>query len=162
MKKTNQILLVLSLLMTVLNADIKYWEATLPGGSYAVAVTTITSVSMHDYYVEGVGLVSEVTIDTTGTVTARFYSINASPSGAASAVSEAAQRMANTLKKSGEGIAGVKVADPLTAVVKSYPTTTHAHTVEYRLSEKEEIEALFKSAKSSMITQASGSYKLKE
>ena len=42
------------------------WQATLPGGEYAVSTDRITSVSRHSYLLDGTLLVDEVTIDTTG------------------------------------------------------------------------------------------------
>ncbi len=119
-------------------------------------------MSMHDYYVDGVGQVSEVTIDTKGSAIGRFYAVISPLSGVTAAAVETAKQTVDRLKKTGEGISGVKVADPSTVVVKSYPTTTHAHTVEYRLSTKEELEGLFKSARSCLLTGTAGSYKVKE
>ena len=146
----------------VLFAEIRYWEATLPGGTYMVSVSEIVSVSMHDYFVDGVGQVSEVTIDTKGSAIGRFYVVISPLSGAAASGVETAKQSLERLKKTAEGVSGVKGVDPSTAVVKTYPTTTHAHTVEYRLSDKEELDALFKSARSSLLNATTGTYKVKE
>ena len=146
----------------VLFAETRCWEATLPGGTYMVSIAEMVSVSIHDYFVDGVGQVSEVTIDTKGSAIGRFYAVISPLSGIASSGVETAKQSLERLKKTAEGVSGVKGVDPSTAVVKTYPTTTHAHTVEYRLSDKEELEALFKSARSSLLNGTAGVYKIKE
>ena len=51
------------------------WECSLPGGEYSVNLGAITSVSKHSYVLDGTLLVTEATVDTTGTALARFYYI---------------------------------------------------------------------------------------
>ena len=43
-----------------------FWQGSLPGGSYAVALSRITSISKHEYLLDGNLIVTEVTIDTIG------------------------------------------------------------------------------------------------
>jgi hypothetical protein len=38
------------------------------------------------------------------------------------------------------------VDEPWKKVVKNYPTTTHAHTVEYRVDTREQLNKIFESA----------------
>ena len=54
----------------------------LPGGTYSVAVRAIIAVSTHEYLVDGAVRVTEVNIDTAGSLVARFYHLEpATPSG---------------------------------------------------------------------------------
>ena len=45
-------------------------------------------------------------------------------------------------------------------VIKSYPTTTHAHTVEYRLSSKDQVNALFTSVETAFRTNKNTVYQV--
>ena len=54
----------------------RFWQATLPGGHYMVALDRISSVSRHRYVLlDGSAIVDEVTIDALGQALARFYYI---------------------------------------------------------------------------------------
>ena len=121
------------------------WQCTLPGGVYLVALGSIASVSSHEYVVDGAARVTEVTVATNSTVEARFYYLepltpNSSspvvPTGALSVLTQHAQDLATTHSP---------VEEAWQKVVKNYPTTTHAHTVEYRLSSKANLQALYTS-----------------
>ena len=122
------------------------WRCDLPGGTYEVAIRAILSVSTHEYTVDGVARVTEMNIDTPGNLAVRFYYLEpltpTSPVGigqsAIDRVQELAQEAAGRVSPDGEA--------PWEKVVKSYPTTTHAHTVEYRLDSKDQVESLFQSA----------------
>lgn len=119
------------------------WRANLPGGSYSVALRSIVSVSTHEYIVDGAARVTEVNIDTTGAALVRFYYIEpntpASPLGIGSGTIEKAQQLLQEgAERSGQ--------DVWKKVVKSYPTTTHARTIEYRLESKDTVTKIFTSA----------------
>jgi hypothetical protein len=122
------------------------WRATLPGGSYEVALRSIISVSIHEYVVDNAARVTEVNIDTAGSALVRFYyiepnTINA-PGGIGAATVEKAQQMFQ------EGVDRTGQSDVWRKVVKSYPTTTHARTIEFRLASKDSLNKLFDSAES--------------
>jgi len=121
------------------------WRCDLPGGTYEVAIRTILSVSTHEYLVDGVARVTEMNIDTPGTLAVRFYYLEpvvpTSPIGIGQTTLDKVQEL-------GEEAAG-RVSPgqpPWEKVVKNYPTTTHAHTVEYRLESKQQLQSLFNSA----------------
>jgi hypothetical protein len=133
------------------------WRAELPGGVYIVRLSAITSVSRHEYVVDGAARVTEVNIATAGSELARFYFIE--PNTPKSPVA-AGQRALNTIEgKAKEVSARVESDDLRERVVKSYPTATHAHTVEYRLADKESLNKLFKSIEDSWLGERSGSFK---
>lgn len=124
---------------------IPMWRCDLPGGTYEVAIRSIISVSTHDYVVDGVARVTELNIETPGSVEVRFYYlepvVGQSPIGIGQAtidkMKELATEASNRVSPGEE--------PPWEKVVKSYPTTTHAHTVEYRLDSKDDVQTLFNS-----------------
>ena len=129
------------------------WTCTLPGGSYQVLVSAILSVSQHEYVVDGAARVIEVNIDTAGQFAVRFYYIEpaagAGPGGIGAATLGKVQGiLTDAADRSG--------TDAWKKVVKSYPATTHARTIEYRVSSKESLTQIFTSAANSQSTGRAG------
>jgi hypothetical protein len=124
---------------------IPMWRCDLPGGTYEVAVRSIISVSTHEYVIDGAARVTEMNIDTPGNLAVRFYYIEplipTSPVGIGQSTLDKAQEMAD--QAAGRVVQG---EPPWEKVVKNYPTTTHAHTVEYRVESKGQLQSLFNSA----------------
>src|SRR5215210_5374856 len=120
------------------------WRCELPGGIYSVALRSIVSVSSHEYVVDAAARVTEVNIDTNGSMTARFYFMEpntlTSPLGVGQSTLDKVQELAK------EAADRTGQSDLWRKVVKNYPTTTHAHTIEYRLDSKEQLKKLFESA----------------
>ena len=108
-----------------------------------VNLATVTSVSTHEYVVNATARVTEFTIGTTGAVVARFYYIEPmvpkSPIGFGQSIIDKAQ------EKVEEAADRADVEQVWKKVVKDYPATTHAHTVEYRLDSVDEVTKLEKS-----------------
>ena len=133
------------------------WRAELPSGEYIVRLSAITSVSLHEYVVDGAARVAEVNISTSGSELARFYYIEPYPP---KPPLPAAQRVLSAIEnKAKEASARVETEDIRTKVVKSYPTTTHAHTVEYRFADRESLDKLFKSIEEAWVNGRAGSFK---
>lgn len=131
-------------------AVIKIFRAKLPGGTYEVAVGAIIAVASHEYLVDGIARVTEVNIDTAGSLLARFYFLEpvtpTTPLGIGSAAVETTQRL---LKEAAEKTG----QDVWKKVIKNYPTTTHARTVEYRVESLEQLNKIYESAESAFRTQ---------
>lgn len=126
----------------------KFWQASLPGGEYVVSLSNISSVSKHVYMIDGGLQVTEVVIDTKGVVLARFYHvIPVADNGVGGIGAGLASRTKDLLDQAGQKV-NVQASS---AVMKQYPTTTHAKTVEFALSTQENLDALFKSAKNAWI-----------
>jgi hypothetical protein len=126
----------------------RFWQATLPGGHYMVALDRISSVSRHRYLLDGALIVDEVTIDALGQSLARFYHITpvtdaAGGSGVGAAASRVTGRGSQLLDKAAN-IAGTGIHE---MVVKKFPETTHAKTIEYRLLSAEELSGLHDSVR---------------
>ena len=118
------------------------WECSLPGGEYSVNLGAITSVSKHSYVLDGTLLVTEATVDTTGTALARFYYIEPITKDTTFNALARIQKRAEQLRNRGQSRTGTK-ADEMAQ--KSYPTTTHARTIEFRLMNDVELNALYRS-----------------
>ncbi len=134
---------------TTVPATRNLWTCTLPGGSYQVLVSAMLSVSQHEYIVDGAARVTEVNIDTAGQFAVRFYyiepAVTAGPGGIGAATLGKVQSvLSDAADRSG--------TDAWKKVVKSYPTTTHARTIEYRVSSKDSLTQIFTSAANSQAT----------
>jgi hypothetical protein len=127
------------------------FRAELPGGTYLVALRSVVSVSRHEYVVDAAARVHEVNIETTGSLLARFYFIEPNTPvpgavpGAAAATEKAKQLLTEGADKTG--------VEAWRRVVKNYPASTHARTVEYRLQTKEDLDRLFSSAEQAFSSQ---------
>lgn len=133
-----------------------FWQAMLAGGEFVVSTDKITSVSRHSYLLDGTLVVDEVTIDTTGQALARFYFItpvgaNTTAGGTVDAALEKAKGVVDS--------AGQRAATDLeNMVIKKYPDTTHAKTIEYRIATKQELTNLFNSAREAWLSGDGGQY----
>jgi hypothetical protein len=127
----------------------RFWQASLPGGHYMVALDHISSISMHEYLLNGNLIVNEMVVDTNGRALARFYHVKIaaenSTSGTARRVVEKGHEL---LDRVGEKT-GTDVKD---MVQKDYPTTSHAGMVEYRVMSLADLEAIYKSVKNAWET----------
>ena len=134
------------------------WRCNLPGGSYSVALRSIVSVSTHEYVVDGGVRVTEVNIDTTGNALARFYYLEqntpAAPLGIGAATIEKTQQLLQEgAERTGQ--------DAWKKVVKSYPTSTHAHTIDYRVTDRATLTKLFESTESALRLNKTTTYESK-
>lgn len=131
-------------------AVIKIFRAKLPGGTYEVAVGAIIAVASHEYVVDNIARVTEVNIDTAGSLLARFYYLEPAtpntPLGIGSATVEQAQRLLKeAADKTGQ--------DVWKKVVKNYPATTHARTVEYRVTSLDQLTKIYEAAEAAFRNQ---------
>ncbi len=126
----------------------RFWQATLPGGHYMVALDRVSAVSRHRYVLDGAVIVDEVTIDAIGQALARFYFIQPITATAESAAGAAAARLADRAGEAIDKAANVAGTDVHQMVIKKFPETTHARTIEYRLLSAEELAALHNSIRS--------------
>jgi hypothetical protein len=133
-----------------------FWEASLTGGNYVVALSRVTSVSRHRYVLDGAVIVDEVTIDTEGQSLARFYFITpvttAGPESGTARIAERALEIANNA-------AAEKGSSVQDMVHKKYPLTTHSKAIEYRLMTEAQLNALYQSVKTAWQTGAGRVFK---
>jgi hypothetical protein len=125
------------------------WRVNLPGGTYEIVIAAMLGVSSHEYVIDGVARVTEVNVDTTGQMAVRFYAIEptvtAGPGGiGAATIGKVQSAMTEAADRAG--------TDAWKKVVKSYPTTTHQRTVEYRVGGKDSLNRIFSSASKALRT----------
>lgn len=119
-----------------------FWQASFEnGGHYLVKLNQITCASKHEYIGNGAARVIEVTIGCDTSVVARFYFLE--PVG-----KDASVAAANVIINRVEDVAKTAAArvSPTAArlnVVKDYPNTTHAHTVEYVVQAEATLNSLY-------------------
>ncbi len=129
---------------TPMPGGLPVWRCELPGGIYEVALRSIVSVSTHEYIVDGAARVTEANVDTTGSMTVRFYYLEpivaTSPLGIGQSTLNKVQELGKeAMDRTGQGEIWQKV-------MKSYPATTHARTIEYRVETRDQLDKIFKSA----------------
>jgi hypothetical protein len=113
------------------------WVCNMPAGAYIVALRSIVSVSTQQYLIDGHTQVTELDIDTTGSALARFYYLepntptNTPLSGTISSAQQLLQQGADATNQ-----------DVWQKVIKNYPMTTHAKTIEYRVQDKSTLTAI--------------------
>ena len=122
----------------------RFWQAKVNGGHFMVALDRIASVSRHKYVLDGAVIVDEVTVDTVGQALARFYFITPiSDAAPGTSVAGIANRGRELLEKAGEH-AGIDVQN---MVIKKYPDTSHAKSIEYRMLSEADLTALYGSVR---------------
>jgi hypothetical protein len=119
-------------------------------GNYIVLVAKIAAVSKHEYVSDGVARVVEVSVASESSVVARFYYLE--PMGAGSSLASAQLALERVEEIAREGSRRAGQEGILGQVIKNYPATTHAHTVEYRLQSEEALESLYGSLARTMAT----------
>jgi hypothetical protein len=127
----------------------RFWQATLGGGHYMVALDRIASVSRHKYVLDGALIIDEVTVDTVGQALARFYFITPITDAApGNSITGLAARSRELVEKAADRVG----TDVQNMVVKKYPDTSHAKSIEYRILSEAELTALYASVRSSWET----------
>jgi hypothetical protein len=127
----------------------RFWQASLPGGHYMVAIDRIASISMHEYLLDGGLVVTEVVVDTNGRSLVRFYHVVTALENTASGTARRAVEKGHELLDRAGDKAGTDIKD---MVQKSYPTTSHAGMVEFRVQSLPELHAIYKSVKNAWET----------
>ncbi|WP_411828149.1 hypothetical protein [Luteolibacter sp. AS25] len=120
----------------------RFWEAILTDGSFLVALDRISSISRHKYILDGALIVDEVTVDTSGQALARFYYISPLTSEGPAAIAGVVGKGIDRVTELADG----KGAHLQNMVVKKYPVTTHAKSIEFRILSEKQLTDLFESA----------------
>ncbi|RYD19897.1 MAG: hypothetical protein EOP88_17205 [Verrucomicrobiaceae bacterium] len=123
----------------------RFWSASVGGGSFMVALDRIVSISRHKYVLDGAVIVDEVTVDTVGQALARFYCFTPITAGAPGNTVQNLQNRAQEVLDAAGDKAGTDVHN---MVVKKYPDTTHAKSIEYRVKDEQELKSLYSSVQS--------------
>ncbi len=117
-----------------------FWECETPTGKFVARLDQISSVSQHQYLIDGGARVYEVTVATTGPMIARFYFIEPLTEGSPLSLGKATiDRLREVASEAGSRVG----MDTERDVVKHYPDTTHAKTAEFRLQVKENLDRIY-------------------
>lgn len=140
----------------------RLWQVDKGGQAiYVVRISAMASASMHEYVVGGSVLVTEVTIGTLGSTQARFYHMQPVTAATGGGVGGLTNIVTQRGQQVAERVAEVTGAPPVwRGVIKDYPTSTHAHTVEYRVESLELLRQLLNSAIKAMETDRSERFRL--
>ena len=122
------------------------WDGRLKGGNYIVRCNSIIALSKHEYVADAVARVVEVNLTLSSSQIVRFYFLEPAKLEANSNLVNAGTQAVERAKGLFEQAAG-RVSTTLTEprVVKSYPASTHAHTVEFVLKDEARLNSLFQS-----------------
>ena len=140
-------------------SDRRFWQATLPGGDFIVALDRISSVSKHEYVLDGTLLITEVSIDTNGNALTRIYQITPmTDDSALDTPKRIVERGTELLEQAGQRTE----TEALAMVQKKYPQTTHAKSIEFRVENIETLDALYASIEKAWKSGRGRHFKAKE
>lgn len=120
------------------------WQGKFNGGNYIVRCNAIIALSKHEYISDGVARVVEVNLTLNSAMIVRFYYLEPyKPESGSNTVGVGTQALEKA-KGLFEQAAGRVSPDLVTPkVVKNYPASTHAHTVEFVLKDEAKLNLLF-------------------
>ena len=131
------------------------WEFQAPGGHYSVRLDRISSLSWHSYLIEGGSRVTELNLgEHAASHFLRIYAI--ASVGASDDAAAPARTSANVA--AGKITEAGSRQEPWEKIVKDYPVTTHAHTVEFRVSDASTVKSVFSQALAAWSTQKGGRF----
>lgn len=121
------------------------WTGSLRGGRYLVKCGQMIALSKHEYVADGTARVVEVNLTLNSNVAVRFYflePVRLEGSGTVAAGQQTIDKARQLVQD-----AAARISPTLTEpkVVKSYPVSTHAHTVEFLIKEEARLNSLFDS-----------------
>lgn len=121
------------------------WNGSLKGGRYLLKANQIIALSKHEYVADGVARVVEINLTLNSNAFVRFYflePVRLEGGGVVGAGQQAIDKARALMQD-----AATRVSPTLTEpkVVKSYPASTHAHTVEFVIKEEARLNSLFQS-----------------
>jgi hypothetical protein len=130
----------------------RFWQASVGGGHYMVALDRISAISRHQYLLDGGIIVDEVTVDALGQALARFYFLSPVSDATGSSLGNAAARIVDRGRELVDKAAATAGTNVQNMVVKKFPETTHAHTIEYRVMSAQELGGLYNSVRTAWET----------
>lgn len=124
------------------------WVATCGGGQFVIGLGSIVSLSKQIYILDNSAVITEVNVDTTGQALARFYYIEPITEGSNfKSVNAANDRLLELADRAVNRAGGnAKKLTKENTVYKQYPMTSHAKTIEFRISSAADLDALYNSA----------------
>lgn len=129
------------------------WQGKFKGGNYIVRANQIIALSKHEYISDGVARVVEINLTLNSAQIVRFYFLEPYKPDTGSSTLGAGTQALEKAKGLFEQAAGRVSPDLVTPkVVKNYPVSTHAHTVEFVLKDEARLNTLYGSLERSFRT----------
>ncbi|HYF34465.1 MAG TPA: hypothetical protein VD994_04170 [Prosthecobacter sp.] len=128
------------------------WDGRLKGGNYLVRIPAIAALSKHEYIANGAARVVEVNITLDSSTVVRFYFLEPAKieGGGVVGAGQNALDRARTMAEQAASRVSPTLTEP--KVVKDYPNTTHAHTVEFVIKDEERLNSMYTSLNRSLRT----------
>lgn len=140
--------------------QLAFWKGTFVSGEVAVHLDNVAAYGLQRYVLDGNFFVHELTIDARGSSLIRIYYIEPLAKGSTmNAPAAIAQRAAELMQDASDRTGA---PDPNTVVTKSYPTTTHAHTMEFRVGTAEEIKIAYESLQKALQSKRGRTFRYKK
>lgn len=114
-----------------------------PSTKIILTVPSITGVAMHPFLLNGENQVTEVTVDTTGNNTIRFYYIHQTQDLRNVNITDHKQLMSAAKQRLNREATTQKDTNALPSV--KFPEGTYAHSIEYQVKSLEDLEKIYKS-----------------
>jgi len=121
------------------------WTGSLKGGRYIVKCGQMIALSRHEYVADAAARVVEVNLTLNSNTAVRFYylePVKLEGTGTIAAGQQAIDKARQMVQEAANRISPT-LTEP--KVVKTYPVSTHAHTVEYVIKEEARLNSLFDS-----------------
>ncbi|HCN30554.1 MAG TPA: hypothetical protein DIT64_17825, partial [Verrucomicrobiales bacterium] len=118
------------------------WDGRFKGGAYLVRCNQIIALSKHEYVADAAARVVEVNLTMNSNMTVRFYflePVKLEGGGVLGAGQQALDR-ARAMVQDAASRVSPTIVEP--KVVKNYPVSTHAHTVEFVVASEERLNSL--------------------
>ncbi len=115
-----------------------------------VKLASITSISKQTYMLEGSQKVTEVTIDTEGNNSIRFYCV------ASARANSALERAANA-----RDLVDKHTGSASKFPAKAYPEATHSHNIEYQVSTPAQLNRIYESVTHAWVKNISSTLRVK-
>jgi hypothetical protein len=132
-------------------SNVAFWQASFAnGGHYLVKLNAIQTASKHEYVSDAAARVVEVNIGTSSSIVSRIYFLE--PVGKDTPIA-AGQIIMNRAQDVAQQVASrVSPNAAKLNVVKNYPTSTHAHTVEFVVQDEATLNSLYTSLMAAINT----------
>lgn len=131
----------------------RFWQASVGGGHYMVAIDRISAISRHKYLLDGSIVVDEVTVDAVGQALVRYYFLSPlTDTMKGTGTGAAAARLVDRGREIIERASDITGSNAQNMVIKKFPETTHAKSIEFRVDSAEELTALYNSLRTAWET----------
>ncbi|MCI7698689.1 MAG: hypothetical protein MSQ05_04805 [Akkermansia sp.] len=110
------------------------WTANLSGGATSILLTSVISVSLHSYLLDGSVRMIELTVDTTGNHSIRFYAYTGEQANTWK------ERLSNT-----RDLVDSKTGGATRLPGRKFPEGAYSHNVEFQLDSEAQVRQLYKS-----------------